>query len=62
MQRIGPQHQAGSDSLLTSFTFIKLANKFFAGLDGASQHCGILYGLGVDGNNDWSKGGQDNGS
>ncbi len=29
MQRIGPQHQAGSDSLLTSFSFIKLSNKYF---------------------------------
>jgi CCR4-NOT transcription complex subunit 7/8 len=46
VQRIGPQHQAGSDSLLTSATFIKLANKFFAGIDGASKHAGILYGLG----------------
>mmetsp|Transcript_4874 Transcript_4874/g.11932 ORF Transcript_4874/g.11932 Transcript_4874/m.11932 type:complete len:294 (-) Transcript_4874:624-1505(-) len=62
VQRIGPQHQAGSDSLLTSFTFIKLANKFFQGVEGASRHCGILYGLGVDGNNDWNKGGQDNGA
>jgi len=49
VQRIGPQHQAGSDSLLTSFTFIKLANKFFSGMEGASKHMGILYGLGVDG-------------
>lgn len=48
VQRIGPQHQAGSDSLLTSFTFIKLANKFFHGVQGASRHCGILYGLGAD--------------
>jgi CCR4-NOT transcription complex subunit 7/8 len=47
VQRIGPQHQAGSDSLLTSFTFIKLANKFFQGVNGAARHCGILYGLGV---------------
>lgn len=49
VQRIGPQHQAGSDSLLTSFTFIKLASKFFQGIDGATRHMGILYGLGVDG-------------
>ncbi|KAF5829703.1 CCR4-associated factor [Dunaliella salina] len=48
VQRIGPQHQAGSDSLLTSFTFIKLANKFFQGVTGAEKHCGILYGLGLD--------------
>eukprot|EP00882_Tetradesmus_deserticola_P004121 GHRQ01004352.1.p1 GENE.GHRQ01004352.1~~GHRQ01004352.1.p1 ORF type:complete len:284 (+),score=120.43 GHRQ01004352.1:286-1137(+) len=49
VQRIGPEHQAGSDSLLTSLTFIKLANRFFAGVDGASKHMGVLYGLGVDG-------------
>ena len=29
VQRIGPQHQAGSDSLLTSLAFIKLATKYF---------------------------------
>ena len=46
--------QAGSDSLLTSCTFIKLAKKFFAGVDGAWQHAGILYGLGADANsNAW---------
>lgn len=49
VQRIGPQHQAGSDSLLTSLTFLKLANKFFSGVEGASKHMGVLYGLGVDG-------------
>lgn len=49
LQRIGPQHQAGSDSLLTSLTFIKLAQQFFAGVEGASKHMGVLYGLGVDG-------------
>lgn len=49
VQRIGPQHQAGSDSLLTSFTFIKLASKYFQGIDGASRHMGVLFGLGVDG-------------
>lgn len=50
VQRIGPQHQAGSDSLLTACTFIKLAKKFFSGVDGAWQHAGILYGLGADSN------------
>lgn len=34
VERIGPQHQAGSDSLLTSSTFLKLADKFFS----VSQH------------------------
>ncbi len=36
-------------SLLTSFTFLKLAAKFFSGIEGARKHMGILYGLGVDG-------------
>lgn len=47
--RIGPQHQAGSDSLLTSATFLKLAQQRFQGMDGVAQHRGILYGLGEDG-------------
>ena len=50
VQRIGPQHQAGSDSLLTSLTFLKLARSFFSGIEGAAKHMGVLYGLGVDGN------------
>ena len=36
-------------SLLTSFTFMKLANSYFSGIGGACKHLGILYGLGVDG-------------
>lgn len=55
VKRIGPQHQAGSDSLLTSLTFIKLVKTFFYGVEGALQHAGILYGLGVDANpTQWS--------
>lgn len=50
--RIGPQHQAGSDSLLTSATFMKLAEKHFKGLEGTRQHENVLYGLGADGNNE----------
>eukprot|EP00210_Caulerpa_lentillifera_P007946 g7585.t1 len=50
VKRIGPEHQAGSDSLLTSLTFIKLVKTFFYGVEGALQHAGILYGLGVDAN------------
>ena len=38
-------------SLLTSFTFMKLSNMYFSGIDGACKHLGILYGLGVDGDN-----------
>lgn len=50
--RIGPQHQAGSDSLLTSATFMKLAEKHFSGVEGLRKHQGVLYGLGNDGNNE----------
>ncbi|KAK9864331.1 hypothetical protein WJX84_002927 [Apatococcus fuscideae] len=49
VERIGPQHQAGSDSLLTASTFRKLAKLHFAGLEGVLNHQGVLYGLGTDG-------------
>ncbi|KAK4051262.1 CCR4-NOT core DEDD RNase subunit [Microbotryomycetes sp. JL221] len=42
--RIGPQHQAGSDSLLTSSTFFKMRSKFFENqID--SKYMNVLYGL-----------------
>ncbi|KAK9834010.1 hypothetical protein WJX81_002780 [Elliptochloris bilobata] len=50
--RIGPQHQAGSDSLLTAATFLKLSQACFSGFDGVAAHRGVLYGLGSDGNNE----------
>eukprot|EP00475_Leptophrys_vorax_P037374 TRINITY_DN642_c0_g1_i1.p1 TRINITY_DN642_c0_g1~~TRINITY_DN642_c0_g1_i1.p1 ORF type:complete len:271 (+),score=19.86 TRINITY_DN642_c0_g1_i1:144-956(+) len=46
VERIGPQHQAGSDSLLTSAAFRKLRQDFFNGK--ADKYTGVLYGLGVD--------------
>lgn len=52
VRRIGPQHQAGSDSLLTSATFLKLATDFFKGVEQMDSHRGVLYGLGSDGNNE----------
>lgn len=52
VSRIGPQHQAGSDSLLTSATFLRLATTFFQGVHGMEAHCGVLYGLGTDGSNE----------
>jgi CCR4-NOT transcription complex subunit 7/8 len=52
VERIGPQHQAGSDSLLTSFTFIKLAQSRFNGVEDLQGHKGVLFGLGVDGMSD----------
>lgn len=43
--RIGPSHQAGSDSLLTASTFFKLREAYFAN-EFDSKQKGILYGLG----------------
>jgi CCR4-NOT transcription complex subunit 7/8 len=46
VQRTGPQHQAGSDSLLTGATFFKMRELFFEDhID--DKYCGHLYGLGV---------------
>ena len=38
--------QAGSDSLLTSSTFLKLTQTCFDGVAGMEKHVGVLYGLG----------------
>ncbi|KAL2608246.1 hypothetical protein R1flu_026819 [Riccia fluitans] len=46
VERIGPCHQAGSDSLLTSSTFRKLKEGFLNG--STEKYAGVLYGLGVD--------------
>jgi len=45
VQRIGPQHQAGSDSLLTNTTFFKMRSLFFENCIDDSKYLGILYGL-----------------
>lgn len=55
VERIGPQHQAGSDSLLTCATFLKLAETSFNGLAAMDAHLGVLYGLGTDGVNELIK-------
>eukprot|EP00899_Mesostigma_viride_P024359 jgi/Mesvir1/5107/Mv15267-RA.1 len=47
VERIGPCHQAGSDSLLTSATFLKMSKIFFK--DSTEKYTGVLYGLGSDG-------------
>jgi len=47
VQRIGPQHQAGSDSLLTCGTFFKLRKLYFDGVIDDKKYMGVLYGLGV---------------
>ena len=47
VERIGPQHQAGSDSLLTASTFFKLCGSKF-NTEGIVRFEGVLYGLGRD--------------
>jgi CCR4-NOT transcription complex subunit 7/8 len=46
--RIGPEHQAGSDSLLTAATFFKLKKEHFGGSMDDKRFLGILYGFGSD--------------
>ncbi|KAK3032334.1 hypothetical protein RJ639_035385 [Escallonia herrerae] len=46
VERIGICHQAGSDSLLTCCTFLKLKENFFSGTP--EKYAGVLYGLGVE--------------
>jgi len=46
VDRIGPMHQAGSDSLLTAQTFFSLINKHFQGACDDSKFRGELFGLG----------------
>lgn len=47
VRRIGPQHQAGSDSLLTGLTFFRMKEMFFEDNMDESRYCGYLYGLGL---------------
>jgi hypothetical protein len=49
VDRIGPQHQAGSDSLLTSATFMKLLSTRVNGMEEALTYLGVLHQLGEDG-------------
>ena len=55
-----PGLQAGSDSLLTAFTFLRLKETCFNGaLEAVAKHKGILYGLGADGHNELIAGAAD---
>ncbi|XP_064608655.1 CCR4-NOT transcription complex subunit 7-like [Liolophura sinensis] len=47
IERIGPQHQAGSDSLLTGGAFFKMREMFFEDNIDDAKYCGHLYGLGT---------------
>lgn len=55
LRRVGPQHQAGSDSHLTGMAFFKMREMFFEDNIDKNKYCGHLYGLGtsfiVNGNN-----------
>ncbi|KAF4521461.1 hypothetical protein B566_EDAN001758 [Ephemera danica] len=55
LERVGPQHQAGSDSLLTGMAFFKMREMFFEDNIDDAKYCGHLYGLGtsfvMNGNN-----------
>lgn len=46
VERIGPMHQAGSDSLLTAQTYFALVAKHFSGVCDDAKFKGELYGLG----------------
>lgn len=46
IQRVGPQHQAGSDSLLTILAFFKMRESYFEDNIDDDKYCGHLYGLG----------------
>lgn len=46
IERYGPQHQAGSDSLLTGLTFFKLKEMYFEDTIDEAKYNGNLFGLG----------------
>lgn len=47
LERVGPQHQAGSDSLLTGAAFFKMREMFFEDNIDDDKYCGHLFGLGA---------------
>jgi len=51
IQRKGPQHTAGSDSLMTGEAFFKLKSLFFEGSIDDNAFCGHLYGFSAGYNN-----------
>jgi len=46
VERIGREHQAGSDSLLTAATFFKMRSLFFENSIDDDKYMGVLFGLG----------------
>ncbi|XP_044538651.1 CCR4-NOT transcription complex subunit 7-like isoform X2 [Gracilinanus agilis] len=55
LERIGAQHQAGSDSLLTGMTFFKMREMFFEDYIDDAKYSGYLYGLGSGATHAYSK-------
>jgi CCR4-NOT transcription complex subunit 7/8 len=51
VKRIGPQHQAGSDSLLTLNTYFKMKQLFFEDHIDDEKYCGVMFGLGLSWSN-----------
>ncbi|XP_050051744.1 uncharacterized protein [Dermacentor andersoni] len=45
VERVGRQHQAGSDSLLTGMAFFKMREVYFQGYIDQAKYCGHLFGL-----------------
>ncbi|KAH7949914.1 hypothetical protein HPB49_016909 [Dermacentor silvarum] len=45
VERVGPQHQASSDSLLTGTAFVKMREVYFQGYIDQAKYCGHLFGL-----------------
>lgn len=54
IRRIGPQHQAGSDSLLTGMTFFKMREMFFENELDSDKYSGHLFGLAFNNQTDRS--------
>jgi CCR4-NOT transcription complex subunit 7/8 len=50
VSRIGQQHQAGSDSLLTASTFFKMRKRYFEGQIDDAKYLGCLYGFSAQAN------------
>lgn len=59
IERIGPQHQAGSDSLLTAATFFRMRTVFFETDIDEDKYMGVLFGLGQNLSQDKKRKGDD---
>lgn len=48
--RVGPQHQAGSDAMLTAATYFKMREDYFEEAVDDRKYLGIIFGLRASGN------------